>query len=128
MHILNKVAAVLAFAIGAMAIFAGGKVLLGILPDYSVIDWLPVYNFALGVVSLLITAPLIWKKHKLALPLALATLVSHSTVMFILQTVYRHSVAPDSLAAMTLRISVWVVVVALLVVQEQVMPAKHRLT
>jgi len=26
------------------AVFAGGRVLLGILPDYYIIDWLPVYN------------------------------------------------------------------------------------
>lgn len=38
----NKFAAVLALVIGAMAGFAGGRVLLGILPDHYVIDWLPV--------------------------------------------------------------------------------------
>lgn len=35
---LNKNAAVLAFIVGAMAVFAGGQVLLGKLPDYYVIN------------------------------------------------------------------------------------------
>lgn len=47
----NRIAALLALVIGLMAIFAGGRVLLGILPDYYVIDWLPVYNFIMGAVS-----------------------------------------------------------------------------
>ena len=38
---LNKIAAILAFGIGAMAVFAGGKVLLGNDPGYYVINWLP---------------------------------------------------------------------------------------
>lgn len=32
---LSKIASILAFVIGAMAIFAGGKVLLGIPPGYT---------------------------------------------------------------------------------------------
>ncbi|MDZ7843225.1 MAG: hypothetical protein U5K99_00245 [Anaerolineales bacterium] len=40
----NRTAAALAFIIGAMAIFAGGQVLLGNMPDYYVLDWLPVFN------------------------------------------------------------------------------------
>jgi hypothetical protein len=36
---LNKVASALALVIGAMAIFAGGQVLSGTLPDYYVINW-----------------------------------------------------------------------------------------
>lgn len=114
---LSKLASLLAFAIGAMAIFAGGKVLLGQIPDYYVIDWLPIYNFSLGVVSVLVTALLIWRSHRYALPAALVTLISHSAVMALLLTVYRDVVAPDSLVAMTLRISVWAVICMLLWVQ-----------
>ena len=36
----NKIASALAFLIGAMAIFAGGQVLLGKDPGYHVINWL----------------------------------------------------------------------------------------
>ena len=50
---LHRLAAGLAFVIGAMAVFAGGQVLLGQLPDYYVIDWLPSYNLTLGLVSAL---------------------------------------------------------------------------
>lgn len=46
---LHKAAAILALIIGGMAIFAGGKVLLGNDPGYSVIDWLPIYNFGIGL-------------------------------------------------------------------------------
>ena len=81
----TKTAAVLAFIIGAMAIFAGGQVLLGKAMDYYVIDWLPIYNFILGLVSVGFTSILIWQGRKIALPAAIATLASHTVVMFILQ-------------------------------------------
>lgn len=112
--ILNKIAAMLAFIIGAMAIFAGGKVLLGILPDYYVIGWLPPYNFTLGILSAFFASVVIWKNHPLTMPLALAIFGSHAVVMLILQTAYRHVVAPDSIAAMTARLATWLVILALL--------------
>ena len=111
----NKAAAVLAFIIGAMAIFAGGQVLLGNLPDYYVIDWLPGYNFALGLASSFFTAIVLWKNGKLALPAALTTLGLHALVMLILLAGYRQVVAPDSIRAMTIRISAWVVITGLIV-------------
>jgi len=114
---LFKIAAVLAFIIGAMAIFAGGQVLLGQDPGYYVIDWLPVYNFALGVVSALVTALLIWRGSKWALPAALSTLAAHTLVMVILRTAYSAVVAPDSLRAMTIRIVVWLLITGLVFAQ-----------
>ena len=113
---LTKTAAVLAFIIGAMAIAAGGQVVLGKVMDYYVIDWLPIYNLAAGLVSALVTAFVIWKGCKLALPLTLVTLASHVTVMVILLTAYGGVVASDSLTAMSLRIGVWLVVTALMVI------------
>jgi hypothetical protein len=115
--ILSKTAALLAFVIGAMAIFAGGQVLLGQLPDYYVIDWLPIYNFSVGVISALVTAIVIWKNTRYALPAAVATLSAHALVMIVLQTAYRDVVAPDSIRAMTVRIGVWIVILALLLIQ-----------
>jgi uncharacterized membrane protein len=115
--ILSKAASVLAFAIGAMAIVAGGKVLLGQDPGYYVIDWVPIYNFSAGVITVLITAILLWKNSKYALPAAIATLSGHSIVMVILQIAYRAVVAPDSLRAMTIRIVVWIAILALLLIQ-----------
>jgi len=117
--ILSKAAAVLALVIGAMAIFAGGQVLLGQLPDYYVIDWLPIYNFSVGVISALGTAIVIWKNTRYALPAAVATLSAHALVMIVLQTAYRDVVAPDSIRAMTVRIGVWIVILALLLIQKR---------
>ncbi len=114
---LNKIAATLAFIIGGMAVFAGGRVLLFHQPvDYYVIDWLLVYNFTVGLLTVFITAILLWKDTALAPKLALATLLSHSAVMLILQTAYREVVAPDSIRAMTVRIVVWVIIVGVMVV------------
>lgn len=114
---VTKTAAVLAFIIGAMAIFAGGQVLLGKAMDYYVIDWLPIYNFTLGLISAGFTAVVIWKSSKIAMPAAWATFASHATVMLILQTAYRDVVAPDSIVAMTVRIVAWVIILALMSIQ-----------
>jgi hypothetical protein len=111
---LSKIAATLALIIGAMAIFAGGRVLLGTDPGYYVIEWLPVYNFSVGVVTVMVTAVLIWKNSRYARPAASATLAAHTLVMLLLLATYGDVVAPDSLVAMTLRIVVWVVILALL--------------
>jgi hypothetical protein len=115
---LTKVAAVLAFIIGAMAIFAGGQVvLLGKVMDYYVIDWLVIYNFVVGLLSVFVTAILIWKNSRYALTAAIATLTVHSMVMVILLTAYRGVVALDSIVAMTVRIVVWLIILALMIIQ-----------
>jgi len=112
---LTKIAAVLAFIIGAMAIFAGGQVvLLGKVMDYYVIDWLVVYNFIMGLLTVFVTAILIWKNSRYALAAAIATLAAHATVMVILLTAYKGVVAPDSLVAMTVRIVVWLIILTLM--------------
>lgn len=113
----TQIAAVLAFVIGAMAVFAGGRVLLGADPGYYVIDWLPVYNFAVGVVTVGITAVLIWRNGRYARPAAIATFAAHALVMLILLAAYEDVVAPDSLVAMTVRLVVWAVILALLFVR-----------
>jgi hypothetical protein len=114
---LTKSASILAFIIGAMAIVSGGRVILGHIPDYYVIDWVPVYNFSLGLISAASAAFLIWRNHKYSLAAAIAILASHSIVMVILQTVYRDVVAPDSIRAMTLRIGAWMIILTLVLIQ-----------
>lgn len=111
---MNRIASVLAFVIGAMAVFAGGKVLLGILPDYYVITWLPTYNYTVGILTVFVTAALIWVNSKLARPVAAATLGIHILVMLVLLTVYQNVVATDSIVAMTVRIVVWLVILGLM--------------
>ena len=114
---LTKTAAIFAFIIGAMAIFAGGQVLLGKTMNYYVIDWLPIYNFIVGIISAFFTAIVIWKGSRIAMPAAIVTLVSHSTVMVILQAAYRDVVAPDSIKATTVRIILWLIIFTLMIIQ-----------
>ncbi len=102
---------------GAMAIFAGGQiVLLGKIMDYYVIDWVPIYNFIAGIVSI-VAAFIIWKGGKLVMPVAIAILASHVTVMLVLLTAYRDVVAPDSIIAMTVRIVAWIIIIVLMFIQ-----------
>ena len=115
--IYRKIAAVLAFIIGAMAIFAGGQVLLGKIMDYYVIDWLPIYNFSAGLISSFVTAILIWKGSKYDMSAAIGTFAIHGTVMLVLQTAYREVVAADSIKAMTVRLVVWLIILILMVIQ-----------
>lgn len=115
--IWSKVAGVISLIIGAMAIFAGGQVLLGSIPDYYVIDWLPVYNYTMGLAAFFVTSVIIWKNSKAAIPAALVTVGFHGTVMVILQTAYRDVVASDSIRAMIVRIVVWLMILGLLIAQ-----------
>jgi len=117
--IYRKIAAALAFIIGAMAIFAGGQVLLGKVMDYYVIDWLPIYNFSAGLVSSFVTAILIWKGSKYDMSAAIGTFAIHGTVMLVLQIAYREVVASDSIKAMTVRLVVWLIILTLMIVQSR---------
>ncbi len=115
----NKIAAVLAFIIGGMAVFAGGQVLLGNDPGYYVINWLPLYNYTMGILSLFIVAGLIWASSKYARAAALATFGLHASVMLIIQTIYKDVVASDSIRAMTVRLIVWSIILILMFVQSR---------
>ena len=117
--IYRKIAAAIAFAIGAMSIFAGGQVALGKVMDYYVIDWLPIYNLIVGLISVFVTSILIWKGSKFAMPFAIATFVSHSAVMVVLQIAYRDVVAPDSIKATTVRIVLWAIILTLMMLQSR---------
>ena len=118
--IYRKIAAVLAFIIGAMAIFAGGQVvLLGKVMDYYVIDWLPIYNLTVGLITVFFTSIVIWKNNKLAMPFTIGTLAVHSAVMVILLTAYQGVVASDSIRAMTVRIIAWGIILVLMLVQSK---------
>ncbi len=110
----TTIAAALALVIGVMAIIAGGQVLfLGRDPGYYVIDWLVVYNFTVGALSVG-AAAWIWLRGWRARGVAAIVLGAHATVMLILLVAYRVVVAPDSLVAMTLRLSVWALIAWLL--------------
>lgn len=100
-----------------MAVFAGGQVLLGKIPDYYVINWLPLYNYTIGILTVFITALLIWTNSKFAMPVAITTFSIHAIVMFVLQTAYRDAVAIDSVVAMTIRLTVWFIILVLMFYQ-----------
>lgn len=110
-------ALILAVLMGALAVVAGGQVLLGRDPGYTVIGWLPVYNVIAGLAALLIAAPLIWCNSAYIQPVALLLLFAHTIVMAILLASYRDQVAFQSLVAMTIRLIAWVVILFLLRVQ-----------
>lgn len=111
---LNKIASVLAFLIGGIAVIAGGLVLLGRETDYVVIHWLLLYNYTVGVLTVSLTAILIWKNSRLALPAAIATFVAHTSVMLILLAAYRGVVSAHSLEDMTVRIVAWAIILTLM--------------
>jgi hypothetical protein len=115
-RIPEKLAAVIAFGIGAMAAYSGSKVLVGIDPGYHVINWLPLYNYTAGVLTLAVTAALIWRGGRLATALSIGTFALHATVMTLLQTAYRDVVASESIKAMTIRLITWGVILVLLFV------------
>ena len=118
-NVLSKIASVLALIIGGLAIFAGGQALLGKDPGYYVINWLVLYNYTAGILTVIITATLIWTNNRFALPVAIGTFSLHALVMLILQTAYRDVVAPDSVRAMSVRLVVWVIILVLMFIQQR---------
>lgn len=115
--IYNKIASILALIIGAMAVFAGGSVLLGRDPGYYVINWLPMFNYTIGILTVLLVAILIWNNSWLALPAAIAAFSLQGLVMIVLLAGYRDVVAPDSIVATIVRMVVWVIILGLLFIQ-----------
>ena len=117
--IFNKIASILAFIIGGMAVFAGGQVLLGRDPGYFVINWLPLFNYTLGILTVSVAAILIWANNRLALPAAIGVFSLQGLVMLILLTGYGDVVAPDSLVATTVRMVVWLIILGLMFLQRR---------
>jgi hypothetical protein len=115
----NKVASALALVIGGMAVVAGGQVLLGSDPGYPVINWVPVYNYTVGILTVLVSSVLLWKGHRMALGVTIATLGLHTLVMLLLQTSYREIVAMESLRAMTIRLTAWLIILGLMLLQSR---------
>ncbi len=110
--LLPTIASILALAIGVMALFAGGKVLVGQDPGYYVIFWLPLYNYTVGLFSVLITAPAIWR-NRYGLLLSIVTLALHVAVLVIIQSQYKDVVASESTKAMIVRNVVWLIIIGL---------------
>ena len=111
--ILVKLPSILAFLVGAMSIVAGGMVIRGWRPGYSILSWLPVYNFVFGLLTL-IPAVLLWINHRYALTASIITLSLHAIVLVLLFTAFRNTAAFQSVGAMTFRVVTWVAILALL--------------
>ncbi len=109
-----KTAGVLAFVIGALSIFAGGMAMRGWNPGYSVLGWLPVYNFVMGVLTVFIPAILLWRESRHARASALIFFGVHAVVTVLLLLAFRDVVATQSILAMTFRLAVWLVILALI--------------
>ncbi len=110
----NKIAAILAFTVGGMSVIAGGMAMRGWQPGYFVLNWLPVYNLVLGVLTVFIPAILIWQNKRLALAAAISTLSSHLIVLIILMASFRGTVAMQSILAMLFRLVVWIIILMLM--------------
>ncbi|PKP13411.1 MAG: hypothetical protein CVU08_05470 [Bacteroidetes bacterium HGW-Bacteroidetes-3] len=103
------IAAILALFIGGMSVVAGSKVLLGIdVKDYTVLNWLVIYNVIFGVISM-VAAYLIWKKKSFAKKAIVFVLAAHTFVALNLYF-FSETVASESLKAMSFRISIWIVI------------------
>jgi len=110
--ILNRIASILAFLVGGMSILAGGMVIRGWQPGWSVIQWLPVYNFIIGLLTL-IPAYLLWVNHRFALPFSTTIFSVHTIVLLLLITVFRNTATFQSVGAMSFRVAAWIVILVL---------------
>ena len=110
---LSKLPSLLAFLVGGMSILAGGMVLRGWRPGWNVIAWLPVYNFAVGLLTL-IPAYLLWINHRYALTASIVIFSLHALVLVLLFTAFRNTAAFQSVGAMTFRLATWIVIFILL--------------
>ncbi len=108
-----KISAALAFTIGALSILMGSKVLIGTyIPDYSVLQWLPVYNVSIGVLSVGVSV-IIWKRNPLMRNFSFLIIAFHSIVLILLTTVFNEEVASESMKAMIFRITIWFIIIIL---------------
>ncbi len=110
---MTKLPSILAILVSIMSIFAGGMVIRGWRPGYSVLSWLPVYNFVVGLLSLL-PAYLLWVNSRHATTASIVTFAIHTIVLLLLLTAFRGQVATQSIGAMSFRVVVWIVILALL--------------
>ena len=111
--VMTKLPSILAFLVGVMSIVAGGIVLRGWKPGWNVITWLPVYNFVIGLLTL-IPANLLWSNHRYALAASNVTFSLNAIVLLLLFTAFRNTVAFQSVGAMSFRVIVWIAILALL--------------
>jgi hypothetical protein len=111
--LLAKLPSLLAFLVGAMSILAGGMVLRGWRPGWNLIAWLPVFNFAVGLLTL-IPAYYLWVNSLYALPASIVTFALNAIVLLLLLTSFRGQAAAQSIGAMSFRVMTWIAILALM--------------
>lgn len=122
-----KRATILAFIIGALAIFAGARVaILNKGMPYYVLQGLPIYNLILGVFSIFPAAFLIWKKSRFSILASVAILTSHGIVLLILIFVYLGTVSIVSLGAMIFRVIIWSIILRLLFIHKKEISLEYK--
>lgn len=120
-------AAALGIAAGLLSLLSGAVVLLGInVPDYTVIQWLVIYNVIMGAASVSVGLS-IFLKSRWVFKSALFVTFAHLTVLIILLGLWYFSpnaVATQSLGAMTFRSILWAGI-AWVVWKNYVVPGKR---
>ena len=106
---MYKISAILALLIGGMYVISGSKVLLGIdVKDYTVLNWLVIYNVIFGAISI-VAAFLIWKNNSIAKKMLVFILASHTFIAIYLNF-FSETVASESIIAMSFRIGIWILI------------------
>ncbi len=112
----DRVASILAVALGLLSVGEGGRVLLGLtIPAYHVLPWLVWYNVAMGVVSVVAGVGM-WMQRAWSISLSMNILTFHGIVFFGLigMQLYGQAVAMTSIFAMMFRTFTWIVIYSLL--------------
>ena len=110
--IYKKISAIVAVIFSLLTIAEGLQVLLGVMqPDYIVLRPLLFYNVAMGIVGIFVGMA-IWLNSRWAVFLTFTTIAAHLVVLLIVGVIYLFNggVAEHSVAAMSLRSIVWLVI------------------
>lgn len=112
-RIVRSLAAAVAVLFGVVTIVAGGRVLLGSDPGYTVFRPLLIYNTAMGI-AYVAAGIVIWRSLGWGRYAAGAIFLLNLVVLLGIIVLYRsgRAVAVESLRAMTLRTVVWLVLFA----------------
>jgi hypothetical protein len=103
------IAAILALLIGGMSVISGCLVLLNYkIPDYTVLNWLVIYNVIFGAISIL-AAYFIWKNNAIAKKAVVFILASHTFIAIYLYF-FSETVSSESIKAMGFRIGIWILI------------------
>jgi len=110
----RRTAALLALIVGALSVVAGTTATRGWEPGYTVLSWLPIYNVAIGVWTVLVPTVLIWRNSRYAMLTSVGTLTVHLSVWLLLLSGVVGMPARQSLLAMASRVAVWLIIIGLL--------------